>query len=89
MFEQSLLTDPAPRFAVPRPTPPSRKPPCLRTTSPLKGDPGGRCKWTIYRDLRDGVPYLVLVTSKQTLEQKPEVIRSAVRAFTRAMKFAR
>ena len=36
-----------------------------------------------------GVPYLVLVTSKQTLEQKPEVIRSAVRAFTRAMKFAR
>jgi len=36
-----------------------------------------------------GVPYLVLVTSRQTLEQKPAVIRSAVRAYARAMKFAR
>ncbi|HZQ59949.1 MAG TPA: ABC transporter substrate-binding protein [Casimicrobiaceae bacterium] len=34
------------------------------------------------------VPYLVLVTSRQTLEQKPEIIRAAVRAMTRAMKFA-
>lgn len=36
-----------------------------------------------------GVPYLVLVTSRQTLEQKPDVIKAAVRAFTRAMRFAR
>ena len=36
-----------------------------------------------------GVPYLLLVTSRQTLEQKPQVIRAAVRAYARAMKFAR
>jgi NitT/TauT family transport system substrate-binding protein len=36
-----------------------------------------------------GVPYLVLVTSRQTLEQKPGVIKAAVRAYARAMKFAR
>lgn len=37
----------------------------------------------------NGVPYLVLVTSRQTLEQKPQVVRAAVRAYARAMKFAR
>jgi ABC-type nitrate/sulfonate/bicarbonate transport system substrate-binding protein len=36
-----------------------------------------------------GVPYLVIVTSRQTLEQKPTVIRAGVRAFARAMKLAR
>ena len=36
-----------------------------------------------------GVPYLVLVTSRQTLEQKPDVIKAAVRAFTKAMRFAK
>ena len=36
-----------------------------------------------------GIPYLLLVTSRQTLEQKPQVIKAAVRAYTRAMKFAR
>ena len=36
-----------------------------------------------------GVPYLVMVTSRQTLEQKPEVIEAGVRALARAMKFAR
>ena len=36
-----------------------------------------------------GMPYLLLVTSRQTLEQKPQVIKAAVRAFAKAMKFAR
>lgn len=36
-----------------------------------------------------GVPYLVIVTSRQTLEQKPDIIRRGVRAFARAMKLAR
>lgn len=36
-----------------------------------------------------GVPYLVVVTSRATLESKPQVIRAAVRAHARAMKFAR
>jgi NitT/TauT family transport system substrate-binding protein len=34
-----------------------------------------------------GVHYLVLVTSRDTLEKKPKVILAAVRALTRAMKF--
>jgi ABC-type nitrate/sulfonate/bicarbonate transport system substrate-binding protein len=36
-----------------------------------------------------GVPYHFLVTSRQTLEQKPQVIKAAVRAYARAMRFAR
>jgi NitT/TauT family transport system substrate-binding protein len=34
-----------------------------------------------------GVHYLVLVTSRDTLEKKPQVILAAVRALTKAMKF--
>jgi NitT/TauT family transport system substrate-binding protein len=37
----------------------------------------------------DGVPYIVIITSRDTLQRKPEVLRAAVRAFTKAMKFAR
>jgi len=35
-----------------------------------------------------GVPYVVIITSRDTLERKPEVLRGAVRAYTKAMKFA-
>ncbi len=36
-----------------------------------------------------GVPYIVIITSRDTLQKKPELLRSAVRAFTKAMKFVR
>jgi NitT/TauT family transport system substrate-binding protein len=36
-----------------------------------------------------GVPYVVIITSLDTLEHKPKVLRGAVRAYTKAMKFAR
>ena len=36
-----------------------------------------------------GVPYTVIITSRDTLKKKPEVLRAAVRALTKAMKFAR
>jgi NitT/TauT family transport system substrate-binding protein len=36
-----------------------------------------------------GVPYTVIITSRDTLKNKPEVLRAAVRALTKAMKFAR
>lgn len=35
-----------------------------------------------------GVPYLVLNTSKDTLKNRPQLVRSTVRAMTRAMRFA-
>lgn len=35
-----------------------------------------------------GIPYLIMATSRDTLERKPEVIKASVRALTRAMKFA-
>jgi NitT/TauT family transport system substrate-binding protein len=35
-----------------------------------------------------GVPYVVIITSRDTLEHKPQVLRAAVRAYTKAMKFA-
>lgn len=35
-----------------------------------------------------GVPYTVIITSRDTLKNKPEVLRAAVRALTKAMKFA-
>lgn len=37
----------------------------------------------------DGVPYTVIITSRDTLKKKPEVLRAAVRGLTKAMKFAR
>ncbi len=36
-----------------------------------------------------GVPYIVMITSRDTLQKKPQVLRAAVRGFTRAMKFVR
>jgi len=36
-----------------------------------------------------GVPYVVIITSRDTLKNKPEILRAAVRAYTKAMKFAR
>jgi NitT/TauT family transport system substrate-binding protein len=36
-----------------------------------------------------GVPYIVIITSRDTLQKKPHVLRAAVRAFTKAMKFAK
>jgi NitT/TauT family transport system substrate-binding protein len=36
-----------------------------------------------------GVPYIVIITSRDMLQRKPQVLRAAVRAFTKAMKFAR
>ena len=36
----------------------------------------------------DGVPYTVIITSRDTLKNKPELLRAAVRALTKAMKFA-
>jgi NitT/TauT family transport system substrate-binding protein len=35
-----------------------------------------------------GVPYTVIITSRDTLKKKPEVLRAAVRGLTKAMKFA-
>lgn len=35
-----------------------------------------------------GVPYVVLITSRDTLKNKPEILRAAVRAYTKAMRFA-
>jgi len=35
-----------------------------------------------------GVPYVVVITSRDTLKNKPEILRAAVRAYTKAMKFA-
>ncbi len=35
-----------------------------------------------------GVPYVVVITSRDTLERKPEILRAAVRGYTKAMKFA-
>lgn len=35
------------------------------------------------------VPYIVITTTPQTLKTKPEYVRATVRAFTRAMKFAK
>jgi NitT/TauT family transport system substrate-binding protein len=37
----------------------------------------------------EGVPYIVIITSRDTLERKPQVLRAAVRGYTKAMKFAR
>ena len=37
----------------------------------------------------NGVPYIVLMTSKQTLDSKPELLRAAIRAIGKAMRFAR
>ena len=37
----------------------------------------------------EGVHYLVMVTSRETLKRQPEVIAAATRALARAMKFAR
>jgi NitT/TauT family transport system substrate-binding protein len=36
----------------------------------------------------EGVYYMVMVTSRDTLKKQPEVIRAAARALARAMKFA-
>jgi NitT/TauT family transport system substrate-binding protein len=36
-----------------------------------------------------GVPYIVMITSRDTLQRKPEVLRAAVRAFAKAMKFVK
>jgi NitT/TauT family transport system substrate-binding protein len=36
----------------------------------------------------NGVPYMVITTTADTLKNKPEMLRAAVRALTRAMKFA-
>ncbi len=37
----------------------------------------------------DGVPYLVLVTGRDTLAKKPELVAKVTRAFARGIKFAK
>ena len=35
------------------------------------------------------MPYMVIITTPDTLKKKPEMLRASIRALTRAMKFAR